>query len=382
MTQRKERNRVMKYTNVEREKILETRKSLNLERLDTGLAGYQTFCFSLAARLEQVGNLEECLELKRDWASARKGITRLKKEVFDFNQYVNMVNNFNSQILIANEPLTIKPIFFTEEEVNILRETGVMYNIPFNEKKIYEYLASPAIKKIIYTHMIAVLEAEEVLDLISMNQISKETILSLPLEATYQETSVAPELRQDATKAYAAHLREVYKHLGFEIPETIFKDEQVKGVTFDGRSEKIFTMLKLLSEKLGVTAEKYGVDTFSAESNPNNFISLKLERCVYHNEKENVDEPAIRVLANVRGIKNYRNIEIGYLSKDLALMIEQNHKDAYLSCSLEEVGTFVTDGKPTPYVRIRLGITDAPKALEKEKDSMEDLNLLLDEELR
>lgn len=342
--------------------INEKGEKLDTEQIERHLVRYNDFILNIRSRLEEVIDAESFRVFRNEWKETG-GIRRLPAELSLLHQYQSLVEQYNALIvplcLEGKAPSRHKPIMITESELNIRQSETILYKRPFQWEQLKERLTGQATKNAIYIHAVACLDTIDIINMIEEGSIKQETIEALPYAVTERGVtggSCAKELRE----AYHANLATLYQHFGKILPKPVFTESPLKGVTFDGRTEKLLYIHNYLNRE-NLTAEKH--------------LQVKLERYTYQ-PQEGPAEPAIRVLATLPHDKQCRNIDIGNIDRNLAIQIAKEHPDATLICHIKEFDLFDMAGsngtKHQPFMKLVVEIADKPREIEKEKNDYSD----------
>ena len=190
----------------------------------------------------------------------------------------------------------------------------------------------------------------------------------MPRAVTIRDLTVACTDKEQALnyeQSYYSHLQSLYKYMDLDLPTPIIhKAEKLKGVTFDGRDDK----LRYIMGQLGTCNEENMTDY-------RNKLALTAERYMF--TKDEKEEPAVRILATIPGDKSCRMVDIGNLDRDFALRLGEYYPDADISIEVEELGIFESrDGKREPFMRMQVMVSD--KAVPIEKEQITDLSEIED----
>lgn len=317
------------------------------------------------------------LAFREEWIQLVKALPKLQNHILSFNRYVSSVNTYNEQILLRDgEKTTVSPLLFNEDYFNVLTELNDLFKGSFNTKAFSELLRSDAFKKKLFTHVVSALSSEDVLMLISEGKLSAETFQKLPYEITSADIQVPMDYLENADNyiqavcnEYHAKLAEIYDALGYYLPDTKFRVEPLKGVTFEGRGERLLVLMNTLKDRLehGETAD---VIKMSEMGNLNNYVTLELQQYEYEGE------PAYRVLASIHGNKLFQKIDIGVLAADTAKEFAAM-QGAQFICKMNEIGIFdrmtsENTVKRTPYMKLDIGISEKVQEQKKTRDFEEE----------
>ena len=335
--------------------IQQIQQQFSLDDLERHLVRYSDFVLDIKNRLEAVENAEDFRAFRDEWKQC-EGIRKLPKELSAFHEYQSLVEQYNALVIPAllqgADTTPYRPVFMGQREFDICQNETPLYNRPFSWEKLKERLVGPATRNAVYTHAVACMEPNEIISMIEDGFIRWETITSLPYAVSVRGTNGGANARL-YQKHYHEHLSAVYDHFGYKLPDIIHREEPLKGVTFEGRPEKI----------------RYIMQRLVSPSDKN--LVLKAERYLF--EKDGVKEPAIRVIASIPRDRQFQDICIGNLDRNLAISIDKEHPNATLVLDLKEMGYFESSSESgsvrTPYAKMNLQIADRPVEKAKKKDN-------------
>ena len=364
-----------------KEDVEAKKAAVDFTKIDTNLAYYKDFVLNIRTRLSEVKNIEDFKEFRKDWQHSI-GVLSLPSQLKAFHDYIAAAEQYNTALFTISESGKVSgfmPQLYDEMVCNILLDSAEVFKHPFNKEYLRGSLVGDNTRKAIYTHLVAVAEPIDIKAMVDAGEIRKETILSLPKAATVRDLTLSDKTNSDIEyhiQDYYKHLKQLYRDFELILPDPIIhKAEKLKGVTFDGRDDK----LRYIMGQLGTCDESNMMDYRSR-------LQLTAERYTF--KGTNGDEPAVRILATIPGDKTCRKVDIGNLDREFALRLGEYYADADLAVDVEALGIFETgDGKREPFMRMQVSVAEKEFPLEKEKDapitdlseledafSMEDLN--------
>lgn len=364
-----------------KEDVEAKKAAVDFTKIDTNLAYYKDFVLNIRTRLSEVKNIEDFKEFRKDWQHSI-GVLSLPSQLKAFHDYIAAAEQYNTTLFTISESGKISgfmPQLYDEMVCNILLDSAEVFKHPFNKEYLRGCLVGDNTRKAIYTHLVAVAEPIDIKAMVDAGEIRKETILSLPKAATARDLTLGEKTDSSIEyymQDYYKHLKQLYRDFELILPDPIIhKAEKLKGVTFDGRDDK----LRYIMGQLGACDESNMMDYRSR-------LQLTAERYTF--KGTNGDEPAVRILATIPGDKTCRKVDIGNLDREFALRLGEYYADADLAVDVEALGIFETgDGKREPFMRMQVSVAEKEFPLEKEKDapitdlseledafSMEDLN--------
>lgn len=351
-----------------REQIIQAKQMLNLQGIQRKLTRYHDFVLDFNRRLGQVNSVEDYRSYRSQWSECGT-LASLPGELANFHSYLALVEQYNALIMSAMAAgadasfmRTNPPALISETEMDVLDRSELLYRRPFNWKKLHERLVGPAARTKIFTHLIACADPEEVWVLVNEGLLKKETIQSLPYLIPISAVCGNGENEKELYLSYHDHLASLYERMDMILPPVVtMGDEPLKGVTFEGRTEK----LRYLLSHVGACSD-YGVDTFNQK------VTLRAERYLFK-PAEGEAEPAVRVIASIPGDKNFQSIDIGNLDRNLAIQLAKEHPDAEIILLFEDLDVFDAAGRDgtihQPYAKLCVQIADKPKERERQIDT-------------
>lgn len=344
--------------------------AVDFTQIENNLACYSDFILNIRIRLRDVKDMADFKEFRKEWQHSLT-VLQLPAQLAAFHEYVAAAENYNTQLFMLSESGKLKgfmPELFDESVCNIFLDSREVFKHPFNKEYLRNCLICEGTRKAIYTHLVTVAQPAEIEELINAGEIKKETIQSLPRAVTIRDLTVACTDKEQALnyeQSYYSHLQSLYKYMDLDLPTPIIhKAEKLKGVTFDGRDDK----LRYIMGQLGTCNEENMTDY-------RNKLALTAERYMF--TKDEKEEPAVRILATIPGDKSCRMVDIGNLDRDFALRLGEYYPDADISIEVEELGIFESrDGKREPFMRMQVMVSD--KAVPIEKEQITDLSEIED----
>lgn len=364
-----------------KEDVEAKKAAVDFTKIDTNLGYYKDFVLNIRTRLGEVKDIEDFKEFRKDWQHSI-GVLSLPSQLKTFHDYIAVAEQYNTALFAISESGKISgfmPELYNETVCSILLDSAEVFKHPFNKEYLRGCLVGDDTRKAIYTHLVAVAEPIDIKAMVDAGEIRKETILSLPKAITVRDLTLGEKTDSSIEyymQDYYKHLKQLYRDFELILPDPIIhKAEKLKGVTFDGRDDK----LRYIMGQLGTCDESNMMDYRSR-------LQLSAERYTF--KGINFEEPAVRILATIPGDKTCRKVDIGNLDREFALRLGEYYADADLAVDVEALGIFETgDGKREPFMRMQVSVAEKESPLEKEKDapitdlseledafSMEDLN--------
>lgn len=337
------------------------KEAVPFERLSHALYCYNNFVGNIKARLSEVHTIEDFYDFRKEWQSSLI-VLNLPAQITQFHDYLAAAEQLNAAILrtvqTVGEPegLSKKEYYdaiglmhtLDETCIEILRDSETLYAHPFNKDHLRRCLTGSATKRAVYVHLLAVCEYAQIAQMVANKEIKVETIQGLPLAITPRECSLAAgDAQADALARYYKNLQALYKDQNLCLPApVVFKEEPLKGVTFDGRDQKLRYFIgqaKRDFSRIVLTAERY-------EYTP----------------AGGAPEPAIRVLAAIPGV--CKPVDVGNLDRNLANRLGTYYADADIALEVTDLDTFTTsEGESTPFMRILVTVGERAKPFVKEQ---------------
>lgn len=362
---------------------------LNLERLSMHLGRYQEFVIGMKNSIAGIRDYDSFREFRARWKECG-GIAMLPKELTAFNRYLSLANTYNAELipelLNGGKVLEFVPVMFSQEELDIIQNAADVYRRPFVWDKIKNRLVGEAAHRAVYMHAAAVLEPENFCQMIDDGSIRMETLEHLPYVAGLHDVGGNGENDRQLQQAYAKNLAAIYRHYGKQLPEPVTEEVRVCGVSFENRPQKLNYLLRWARDLCHTSEEKIIRGDGAADINQK--LVIELEKYVFHNQQEGVDEPAVRVLASIQGEPEFIRMDIGNLPKEISARIDKETPDASLSAELDEIGIAPVPGRSGTetriYVKLALTIGGGPRELARTSDRNRgaEADDLLNDELR
>lgn len=344
--------------------VAEKKAAVDFTKIENNLGYYNGFILNIRARLRDVKDMSDFKEFRNEWQHSL-AVLSLPSQLAAFHEYIAAAENYNTQLFQLSESGKLKgflPEFYDRQICNILMDSTEVFKHPFNKEYLKNCLICEGTRKAIYTHLVAVTEPSEVKELMDTGEIRKETILSLPKAVTARELTLPSFSDMDAAtmqKRYYHNLQQLYRYMELDLPTPIIhKAEKLKGVTFDGRDDK----LRYIMGQLGSCDENNMTDYRDK-------LVLTAQRYTYE-AKDGTKEPAVRVLATIPGDKSCKMLDIGNLDRDFAVRLGQYYEDADISIEVEALGVFETqDGnRREPFMRMQVMVGDKAVPIEKKQE--------------
>lgn len=369
------------------EKTAAAREALDLDRLEMLLARYQEFVLGMRDGIAAgIYDYKSFCEFRERWKECGK-IQTLPKELTAWGQYLSLANAYNAilipELLNGGKVTEFAPVLFTQEELDIMAAAGEVYRRPFNWERMKARLVGEGARRAVYMRAAAVLEPEEFIRMVDNGEIRMETLESLPFAAGRHD--ICGDEDAGLAEDYGKHLAEIYRHYGKQLPAPVTETVPVRGVSFENRPQKLNYLIRWARSFCQTDSAKFSGND-AAEINRK--VVIGLEKYIYHNQQENTDEPAVRVLATLIGDNSFVKMDIGNLPKEVAMRIDAECPDATLSAELEEIGVASVTGnggtEARPYVKLALTTAGAPREIEHAsgKNRGAEVDDLFNEELR
>jgi hypothetical protein len=354
------------------EQIKEMEKTCNIADIKEHLTSYHNFIPGIKKTIATIEDKQSFDAFRQKWQNTTY-IGKLPKELAAFNHYMSLISQYNDLIIpvyMRGEKIEgHKPIFLNEDLLSVSKLSSMIYARPFNWAQIKNCLIGQPTRNAVYTHTVAALPPKEIIDMIKEGRIKQSTIEALPYAVSTRGVNGNGRNDDALRQNYHNHLATVYDSMGKTLPDVIEEVVPVKGVTFEGRPQK----LRYLANKLKET-DRQPIE-----------VIIKLEPYTF--TKDGVSEPAMRVVATLPGDASFRSLDIGNIDRNLAISIATEHEGATVVGELEEVGSFETDdNKNSVYAKLTLQIADKPYEKEKEQSKdenrSEEVDALFEEELK
>lgn len=362
-----------------------------LSQLAMHLQRYEQFVLSFRETLAQVTDLETFHAFRRDWQESA-GVVGLPAELASVNNALSRIECYNAAAvpaLLSGTAHGYLPELLPEELLDIMRMANVLYEHPVDWSRIRERLIGPKTREAVYVHAVATLEPEDITEMLDEGTIKQRTIESLPY--TVDKEAVYGNGENDAAlqAAYRNHLAVIYLHLGKYLPDLRYMQESVRGVSFEGRPEKLKYLIRWLKEKHNIrenVLKNFPAGPPDAKENwLNEGVKIELERYTFM--RDGVGEPAVRVLASIAGDEQFKALDIGNLPRETAIRLDAEAKNASLSAELTEIGVAAVTGQSgtvsRPYVKLCVTVAGEPYSIgvEQEQNHSKQMDRLFDAEM-
>lgn len=333
--------------------------AIDLTRIENNLSCYKDFILNIRACLSAVRDMDDFKEFRKEWR-ASQAVLSLPAQLAAFHEYIAAAENYNTLLFQITESGKLRgfmPELYDEQVCGILFDSGEVFKHPFNKEYLRNCLVGDDTRKAVYMHLVAVADPSDIKKLMDAGEIRKETIQSLPKAVSVRDLTLSNGMDANAMQAqYYSHLQQLYRDMDLDLPSPIIhKAEKVKGITFEGRDDK----LRYIMGQLGCCDETNMMDY-------RNKLVLTAERYLYKGEKG--EEPAVRILATIPGDKTCRKIDIGNLDREFALRLGEYYNDADISIEVEALGIFESsETNRQPFMRVQVIVGDKAQPLEKEQ---------------
>lgn len=363
-----------------RQQMRQAKQQLDMTAIQRKLTRYSDFILNFKKKLGTVVSVEDFRAFRVQWRECGS-LASLPRELADFHAYLSLAEKYNSLVIrgiSAGEDIefmrTNPPMLVSETEVNILEQSAILYDRPFNWEKLRARLVGAATRKAVFTHLVACANPSEVLALLDEGAIKKETILDLPYQVSVANVYGNGTNEKELYEAYHDNLATLYDHFGMTLPPLVtFHDEPLKGITFEGRTEK----LRYLLSHIGAMSDS---DSISY----NRQVLLRAESYTF-TPQEGEAEPAIRVIATIPGDRNFQAVDIGNLDRNLAISLAKDHPSGLISVSFEDVDYFERAGADgtvhQPYAKLCVQVADQPYEKERQQNRSQEVDELFEMEV-
>lgn len=297
--------------------------------------------------ISQITDFESYKNFHQKWLYVYGSMKKSPNLIGNIMDIQNEINLYNRSLMLSNgEKITDIPYFYSEGEFETLRLLNqYLQEYSHNE---FDFLVSKAFKEKIFKHTIAVFDQSDIGKLIDEELLSEKTLKTLPQFITEKdilcgETKNKAEAVEKQTKGienYHKNLGYAYEKFNLQLLSETSMSCKLKGVTFDGRQEKL--------KKLYVT---------------NSPISLTAEKYYYEGE------PAIRIIAECNGEK----MDIGNIDKNIAKEIEDSYgAECSLVASFEDLNSYTENNSVKYYAKVKLDVATV-KVIEPEQAAREEV---------
>lgn len=162
----------------------------SLPLIEQHLARYSSFVLGLEQTLAEVTDYVSFREFQDEWKEC-EGIAKLPQELAAFHEYLSLVEQYNAVVLseLAAEgdgklgvlqKRLYMPILISREERVILEDANILYMNLFNWGRVKERLVGEATRRAVYVRIAAVLDPEDITEMIKDGSIENEMIKAMP----------------------------------------------------------------------------------------------------------------------------------------------------------------------------------------------------------
>ncbi len=346
-------------------KTVEAKQAFDEGKLAMHLERYREFVLNLRNSIADICDYDSFRIFRAKWKESGE-IAMLPKELAAFNRYLSLANAYNAELIpeLMNDGKIMEfvPVMFTQEELDIIKNSGDVYRHPFAWDRIRASLVGNQARMAVYTHAVACMSPDNFRLMIDDGSIRMETLESLPYAVCLRDITGNGENDRALQRAYQKNLVAIYEHYGKDLPDVTREEVLVCGDSFEKCPQRLNHLLEWAREYAGQSDAV--VHRMDGKADINRELLIELERHTFHNKTTDKDELVIRVLATIPGDPKFCRIDIGHIPKEITARIEKETPRAMLAAELEEIGPESVPGHSgtaaAPYARLTLIIGDAP----------------------